>query len=131
MNKDKEKQTNDKISKQTQGQTNTKKTKPTMFPTQDEIGELLASDKWLSVTLEARQLSRHLQSHKDPLQSHREGRSLLLAGTSEGHIALVMPHNGVPESSVKGHQGAVTAIACHPKKHQVVSAGTGKTWAAS
>ena len=50
---------------------------------------MLADDRWLGVVLEARKLSRLSLYTKDPLTTRREGMSLLLAGTNEGHVALV------------------------------------------
>ena len=50
---------------------------------------MLAEDRWLGVVLEARKLSRLSLYTKDPLPVQREGLSLLLAGTNEGHIALI------------------------------------------
>ena len=50
---------------------------------------MLAEDRWLGVVLEARKLSRLSLYTKDPLTVQREGMSLLLAGTNEGHIALI------------------------------------------
>lgn len=50
---------------------------------------MLADDRWLGVVLEARKLSRLSLYTKDPLTAQREGTSLLLAGTNEGHVALV------------------------------------------
>ena len=71
------------------------------LPPQEEIEELLSRDRWLGVTLEARKRSRlHLHT-KDPLTLHREGMSLLLAGTNEGHLVLLNHTNGTIKFSLK------------------------------
>ena len=62
---------------------------------------MLARDKWLGVTLEARKLSRLSLHTKDPLTLQREGTSLLLAGTNEGHLALLDHTTGAVKFSLK------------------------------
>ena len=53
------------------------------------------------MVLEARKLSRMAQYTKDPLMTLREGTSLLLAGTNEGHISLVNHTTGDVQFSLK------------------------------
>lgn len=84
------------------------------------------TDKWLGVTLEARQLSRHRLMEKHPLDIKREGESLLLAGTQHGFIALLDHINGSIKFSVRAHSSAITLIACNPKRNQIISASQGK-----
>ena len=93
---------------------------------QEEIEELVATDRWLGVMLEARQLSRHRQMEKHPLDMRREGESLLLAGSQWGYLVLLDEINGSVKFSVRGHRSAVNIIACNPKKNQVISASGGK-----
>ena len=72
--------------------------------TQEEIEELLQSgDRWLGITLEAHRRSRFALHTKDPLTVQREGMSLLLAGTNEGHLALLDHTTGAVKSSMKVH----------------------------
>lgn len=94
---------------------------------QEEIAELLESDKWLGVTLEARLLSRHRMAEKDPLQTMKEGQSLLLAGTTEGYVTVVGATDGRVWFSAKGHEGEVTIIASNPKREHIISAGKGES----
>ena len=90
------------------------------------MGELLESDRWLGVTFKARSLSQHRVAEKDPLQVMKEGQSLLLAGTSEGHMTVLASENGKVQFNVPGHAGPVVIIAPNPKKQRVISAGLGK-----
>ena len=53
------------------------------------------------MVLEAHKLSRMAQYTKDPLMTLREGTSLLLAGTNEGHISLVNHTTGDVQFSLK------------------------------
>ena len=53
------------------------------------------------MVLEARKLSRLAQYTKDPITAQREGMSLLLAGTNEGHIAVVDHTSGNLQFSLK------------------------------
>lgn len=93
---------------------------------QEEIAELLESDKWLGVTLEARLLSRHRMAEKDPLVAMKEGKSLLLAGTTKGYVAVVGSTDGRVWFSAEGHDGSVIMIASNPKKGHIISAGRGE-----
>ena len=68
---------------------------------EEEIEELLSHDRWLGVALEARRLSHSRLPERDPLEVHREGESLLLAGTERGHLALLDPHTGSVKCSIK------------------------------
>lgn len=96
----------------------------------EEIEELVKTDRWLNVTLEARQLSRHRLMERDPLDIKREGESLLLAGTQYGYLVLLDPSDGSVKYSVRAaaHDSAVSLIRCNPKKNQVITAsrGTGR-----
>ena len=56
---------------------------------------------WLGVVLEAHRQSRLSQYTKDPLTVQQEGLSLLLAGTNEGHLALVDHTTGDVQLSLK------------------------------
>ena len=69
---------------------------------------MLADDRWLGVVLEARKLSRLSLYTKDPLTLQREGMSLLLAGTNEGHVALIDPNTGDLQFHIKVHKIHVT-----------------------
>ena len=93
---------------------------------QEEISELLESDKWLGVTLEARQLARHRQAEKDPLRDMMEGEFLILAGTTEGHV-VVLGSDGMVRFSAHGHETPVAIIATNPKRDHVITAGRGKS----
>ena len=86
----------------------------------------MATDRWLGVTLEARQLSRHRQMERHPLDARREGESLLLAGSQRGYLVLMDEMNGSVRFSVRGHKSAVNIIVCNPKKNQVISASDGE-----
>ena len=69
---------------------------------QEDIEELLSSDRWLGVVLEAERKSRlRLRGTQDPLENEREGQSLLLAGTNKGHLVLVDHEAGGVRYSVK------------------------------
>ena len=76
--------------------------------------------------LEARQLSRHRQMERDPLDVKREGESLLLAGTQYGYLVLLDPSDGSVKYSVSAHGSAVSLIRCNPKKNQVITASQGR-----
>lgn len=93
---------------------------------QEEIAELLEFDKWLGVTLEARQLSRHRQAEKDPLQGMKEGESFLLVGTTEGCVAVLGSKDGRVQFSARGHESPVAIIATNPKRDHIISAGRGE-----
>ena len=82
----------------------------------------MATDRWLGVTLEARQLSRHRQMERDV---RREGESLLLAGTQGGFLVLLDELNGTVKFSIRAHDSALKIIACNPKCNQVISASEG------
>ena len=86
----------------------------------------MATDRWLGVAIEARQLSRHRQMERHPLDARREGESLLLAGSQRGYLILLDEMNGSVRFSVRGHRSAVNIIACNPKKNQVISASDGE-----
>ena len=94
-------------------------------PIQEEIEELMATDRWLGVTLEARNLSRHRQMERHPLDMRREGESLLLAGTQRGFLVLLDELNGSIKFSIRAHNGAVRIVACSPKSNQIISASEG------
>ena len=85
----------------------------------------MATDRWLGVTLEARQLSRHRQMEKHPLDVRREGESFLLAGTQGGFLVLLDELNGTVKFSIHAHDSALKIIACNPKCNQVISASEG------
>ena len=69
---------------------------------QEDIEELLSSDQWLGVVLEAERKNRlRLRETQDPLQKELEGQSLLLAGTSRGYLVLVDHEAGGARYSVK------------------------------
>ena len=55
----------------------------------------------MSVTLEARQRSHLRLKTKDPLEVEREGKSLLMAGTSRGYLVLIDDSSGSVEFSTK------------------------------
>ena len=92
---------------------------------QEEIEELMNTDRWLGVMLEARQLSRHRQMEKHPLDIKREGESLLLAGTQYGYLVLLELSDRSIKYSVRAHRSAVSLIKCNPKKNQVITASQG------
>lgn len=98
---------------------------PSVNP-QEEVTEMLGSDRWFGVTLAARQLSQQLMAEQDPLQALREGQSLVLAGTAQGCLVVMGQSDGEVEFSVAGHEGMVVAMACSPKRNQLVSAGKGQ-----
>ena len=66
-------------------------------------------------------------AEEDPLQLLREGQSLLLAGTTEGHVGVVNTNDGRVWFSAPGHEGPVVIIACNPDGNHIVSAGKGKS----
>lgn len=93
---------------------------------QEEVAELLKADKWFCVSLEARLLSRQRMAEKDPLETLKEGESLLLAGTTEGHLVILGQADGVPQYFVATGQGEVVAIVSSPRRRHVVTAGKGE-----
>ena len=85
----------------------------------------METDKWFGVTLEARLLHHHRMLSKSPLDELKEGLSLVLAGTTGGHLVVLNPRDGMVQFSAHGHQGEVVAIACNPFRKQLISAGKG------
>ena len=61
--------------------------------------ELKSEDRWLSVLIEAHKNSPY--EEEKPLYKERRGLYLLLAGTDEGHIAVLDQTNGTILYSVK------------------------------
>ena len=74
---------------------------------QEDIEELLSSDRWLGVTLDAMRRSRLSLRTKDPLEREREGYSILLAGTSHGYLMLLDHNSGGVKFSIKVGPGCV------------------------
>ncbi len=91
----------------------------------DDIEESLAADKWLGVTLAAREASHLTKHQRNPLDKHREGHSLLLAGTKRGHMVLLGQEGGVVSSARCPGNETITMIICNPRKGQVISTGQG------
>lgn len=114
---------------------------------------MLESDRWLSVSLEAHNLSHHRQmTEEDPLALLKKGKSLLLVGTSRGYLAILNPLTGKVLCSIHGETGVckemvegnkeskqqeevmeeeeevneVLVIACNSGRSQVVTAGKGE-----
>ena len=85
----------------------------------------MAMDRWLGVTLEARQLSRHRQMERHPLEARREGESFLLAGTQRGFLVLLDMIDGSVKFSIQAHRSAVNIIVCNPKRNQVITTSEG------
>ena len=94
---------------------------------EEDIEEILKSDKWLGVTLEARALSHVTSKEENPLDKRREGYCLLVAATSTGCLAIVSSEGEVVYSIQSPNSGAVTKVVCNPHKSQVVSAGQGES----
>ena len=65
---------------------------------QEEIDELLAQDRWLSVEVEAKELFHY---RKDPLARERKGQNFLLGGTSDGYLAVLDQACGTSLFSLK------------------------------
>ena len=64
----------------------------------DDIEELLANDRWLSVAVDAQKVIRGMD---DPLLREKEGLYLLLAGTDKGFLAVLNDNDGSIQCSVK------------------------------
>lgn len=64
----------------------------------DDIEELLANDRWLSVAVDAQKVIRGMD---DPLLREKEGLYLLLAGTDKGFLAVLNENDGSIQCSVK------------------------------
>ena len=91
----------------------------------DDIEDLLASDKWLEITLEAKKLSHIQVNQKNPLDKEREGQCLLLAGTDCGYLALIDSSGGVSHSTQAPHESPVIMMACNAKRSQILTASQG------
>lgn len=65
---------------------------------QEEIEELLARDHWLCVAVEAKELTR---GREDPLAREKKGQNFLLAGTSDGYLAVLDQTSGRSLFSLK------------------------------
>ena len=91
----------------------------------DDIEDLLASDKWLKVTLEAKKLSHIKVNEKSPLDKEREGRCLLLAGTDRGFLALIDNNGGVSYSTQGPHDSPMIMMACNSKRSQIITSSQG------
>lgn len=92
----------------------------------EDIDEALAADKWLSVMLEARQLSRVAMSLAHPLDQRREGSSHLLAGTDQGWLTMV-DSDGRVQHSTQSPSGSIILMSADPRHSQVITAGQSKT----
>ncbi len=93
---------------------------------EEDIEEILKTDKWLGVTLEAREHNHVISKEENPLDKRREGYSLLVAATSTGCLAIVSSQGEVVYSTQSPNTGAVTKVVCNPYRSQVVSAGQGE-----
>ncbi len=93
----------------------------------EDIEDTLAADKWLRVTLLEAKGASHVtrQQQGNPLDKHREGYSLLVAGTKSGYLALLGQEGGVTSCARCPGNNAVTMMICNPRKNQVISAGQG------
>lgn len=72
----------------------------------DDIEELLANDRWLSVAVDAHKVTRGMD---DPLLREKEGLYLLLAGTDRGFLVVLNENDGSIQCSVK-----VSSFFIHP-----------------